>query len=213
MNSEVTIKSQVWTTKIEKNIKSLWENAVNYRRIHNHISRKYTNYNNKLMYLSICIGPLVGLLMEICIETEELTVLPLVIIFISFINGIISSIIKFSNWNDKAYEHKSTASRFAALANNMKRQLAIERDYRENVSDYMTWLGGCYDKLYESSPIISESDKTFYDNINIDKESLSLDKTSEEDVYLNVIEEEGTSGLNFSDGQMKYELQRFSITS
>jgi len=212
MNSEETTKSQVWTTKIEKNIKSLWENAVNYRKIHNNISRKYSNYNNKLMYISICLGPLVGLLTEISIKIEDTTVLPLIVIFISFLSGIVCIIIKFSNWNDKAYEHKSTASRFAALANNMKRQLAIDRDYRENVTEYMTWLGGCYDKLYENSPIISESDKLFYDNINIDKESLSFDKNSEEDVSINIVEEEGNSGSNFSDGQMKYELQRFSAT-
>lgn len=106
------------------------------------------------MYTSIMLGPLVGMLSAINMNVGDLIVIPIIILCVSFCNGILISIIKFRKWDEAALVHKTSAAKYGSLATSAQRQLTLSEKNRDNPDSYMKWITNIFNQIFVSSPII-----------------------------------------------------------
>jgi hypothetical protein len=185
-------KKSGWNSDIEEYIGKISDVCMKYKRRHVEKASKYLSRYNGIMYSSILLSPLVGMLSAININIRDNTIIPIIILCISFLNGILISIIKFRKWDEGALSHKASAAKYSALASSARRQLNLPHKDREDSDDFMIWFSNAFNKLFLSSPIIGiDSEKEF-------EELTKVKKTKDDENQL--------------DGRVNYELKRFLNT-
>ena len=183
-------KKSGWTVEIENYIGKISEVCIKYKRLHIQKATKYLSRYNGIMYSSILLSPLVGMLSAININIRDNTIIPIVILSISFLNGILISIIKFRKWDEGALSHKASAAKYSALASSARRQLNLPHKDREDSDDFTIWFSNAFNKLFLSSPIIGiESEKEFEE--------------------LTRVKQQNKEQMSQLDGRVNYELRRF----
>jgi hypothetical protein len=200
-----------WTDSIEKVVKDIGKSCEEYKYINMNAARKATIKYDILMYAVIIIGPITGILSSFHTSSEIITIF-------SFISGVLSAVIKFSKFENRATTHKSISSKFASLQGNIQRQLSLDREQRQHASKYLDWISRSFDELFSSSPIIVD---TVYqkwlrgvtDGSSADVSQPSAQPPTEPSAQpaeqhpvalRSVVVEPNT----FNDGNMKYELAR-----
>ena len=154
-----------WTQSLEDYLRNIGLISNKYKKIHNRKAKYYISKYNTAMYTSILLGPLVGMLSAINMSVGDLLVIPIVILCISFLNGILMSIIKFRKWDETALIHKTSAAKYSALATSAQRQLALSLEHRDDPDSYIRWITTIFNKIFITSPII---------NSDIEKDNLSI---------------------------------------
>lgn len=152
------ITTSTWSDNIENILKEVGESCLGYKWMNIFAAKNNEVRYNTLMYISIVIGPIAGILSAVSTNNDA-TYLPVVQIFItifSFINGVISAVIKFSEFGEKSSVYKNTAAKYASLESNIRRQLSLFRNDRVNAGEYLEWISKSYDDLFTSSPLISD---------------------------------------------------------
>lgn len=155
-NSDIEISTHEWNSKLEKSIQSLGELSLGYKWMHCEVAKDYTTVYDRMMYCSIALGPMVGVINAANQTFVELTIIPLLITIFSFFTGVLAGIIKFCDYENKISNHKAAAARYTSLANNARIQLNLERQDREDPKQYMVWYTTNYGNLFESSPILPD---------------------------------------------------------
>jgi len=148
--------TSVWSDNIEKILKELGESCLGYKWMNMFAAKSNEFKYNTLMYISIVIGPLAGVLSAVSSD-NEMNYLPVIVTAFSFLSGVISTIIKFSEFGEKSVIYKNTAAKYASLESNIRRQLSLTRDDRVNAGEYLEWISKSYDDLFTSSPFITDS--------------------------------------------------------
>lgn len=146
--------SSEWNRKLEKSIQSLGELALAYKWMHCEAATDFSLIYNRIMYGSIILGPMAGVLNTVNTYIGDVMFIPILVTIISFISGILIGIMKFSDYEEKITQYKSTAAKYTSLANNARIQLNLERKDREDAKQYMIWYATSYGNLFEASPII-----------------------------------------------------------
>ncbi len=110
------------------------------------------------MYISIVIGPTTGVISGILTNFDVNTqkYLSILITILSFISGIIATILKFGRFEEESNSNKLAASKYTSLENNVRRQLALSRKNRIPAKDYIEWINKSFDELFIASPLLSE---------------------------------------------------------
>jgi hypothetical protein len=209
-----TTTTSNWSDSIEGILESIAQSCVGYKWMHIAEARRNESLYNVLMYTSIFIGPLSGILSAISDSNDALQIL--VTIF-SFLSGVISATIKFSEFGEKTTQYKNSAAKYAALESNVRRQLSLSRDDRVNAGNYLDWISKAFDDLFTISPLISEKIYTDWSNyaktnkIEIPKELCRI-LVSKNVETVKIPKKEGRPTLpeteDYSDRKMKYELNR-----
>jgi hypothetical protein len=191
------LSSTYWNEKIENNLKNIAKFCRDYKILNIQKSEKYNKKYNILIYCTIFFSPLSGTLLSI--GYEELNI---AIIVITFITGILSAIIKYSNYEYDSILHKNLAVKFASLETNINRQLSLEKINRINDIKYLDWVSNSYDELFNSMPIGGMLLESFKN------EKLEIVISSKEKINQTNLEQIDT--MKFSDKKMKYELERYN---
>ena len=205
-----------WSDNIESILKNLGESCLGYKWMNMFAAKKNEFRYNTLMYISIILGPITGILSAIN-DSEVISVLQIFITVFSFMSGVISAVIKFSEFGEKSNLYKNIAAKYASLESNIKRQLNISREDRVKAGDYFDWISKSYDDLFSSSPLISDDiyqewvKYTKENNLTIPKE---LGNANSKEINIpNSVTENHSVDVDlskFSDGKMKYEVARMS---
>jgi len=213
--------TQFWNENIEKTLKDIEDSCSGYKWMNIFAARKNEKKYNFLMYTSIILGPVTGILSTISESSENINIL--VTIF-SFLTGIISAITKFSEFGEKSLAYKNISSKYASLETNIKRQISLAKTDRVNPGKYLEWISSSYDELFSSSPLIS--DDIYEEWLDFAKRNSlgvsnlnNLNKNRQGSIYSGHSQEEKTSHVevkineepisnNFMDGKMRYELSR-----
>ena len=116
-----------WNNKLERSIQSLGELSLGYKWMHCEMAKSYTTVYNRLMYASIALGPIVGVVNTFNQTFGDTTVIPIMITILSFLTGVLTGIIKFSDYEEKINNHKTAAAKYTSLANNARIQLNLEK--------------------------------------------------------------------------------------
>jgi hypothetical protein len=150
-----------WNSNIELNIKQIGESCKGYKWMNIQSSKDTGMKYDYLMYATIVIGPLAGVLAaasspkdeEDC-ENERTIALRVLIILCGFLSGVLASIIKFSKFEQRSIDHKTAAAKYASLEGNIRRQLSLFREDRVNAGKYLEWISTSFDDLFSASPLI-----------------------------------------------------------
>jgi hypothetical protein len=180
--------TSVWNDNLEEQIKKIMISCHKHKTVNMSAAYSCSTKHDILMYSTIVLSPLSGILVNLGSTTLAVTI-------ISFIAGLLSAIAKFGKFEQKCTLYKNTAAKYASLEGNISRQLALNVNDRVNAGKYLEWVSTSYEELFGSSPLLPEQDKT--------QVSLNNDKEVKKNVPEVQIE------LNkFTDGKMKYELER-----
>lgn len=172
--------TKTWSDNIESVIKQIGESCKSYKWMNIFVAYSSSFKYNGLMYLLICIGPLAGILESIeTITDTDSPYLKIIIIILSFLTGIISSIIKYSKFEQKTITHKNMAAKYASLETNIRRQLSLSREDRVNAGQYLEWVSTSYDDMFSSMPLITDSAYKRWTEFAKQKNLVVLEKLSE----------------------------------
>jgi hypothetical protein len=160
---------------------------------------------NILMYTSIIIGPVSGILSAVS-NGDNLPTLDILVTVFSFLSGVISAVIKFSEFGEKAISYKTAAAKYSSLENNIKRQLSLQRDDRVNAGEYLEWISTSYDELFSGSPLVT--DEIYEEWIRFAKENNIETKIKQHAPLSTVKTETNVDLTKYSDGKMRYEMAR-----
>jgi hypothetical protein len=186
-----------WNSSIENNVQEIEEKSKGYKIMHLQQARKMNRVYGRLMFTGIALGPLAGLISAIKVMIKPMgneyqdIAFSISVIFISFLSGISVAITKYGRYEEKGSHHKVAASKYKGLESNVKRQLVLSREDRINAVKYLDYVGGKFDDLFTSSPLISRS------------------------IYNNYVEVANTSGISIPDeyGLNLKTYKRFSSPS
>jgi hypothetical protein len=225
-----------WSDNIETILKEMGESCLGYKWMNVYAARESEYRYAILMYISILIGPISGVL-----STVSSGYLQIVVTIFSFLSGVISAVIKFSQFEQKSLSHKTIASNYASLEGNIRRQLSLSREDRVNAGEYLEWVSKCYDDLFTASPLISDDIYQQWvkyakeNNICIPKElgrvvidnsstiaqmktvsTIDINKSHNRENIEIVVQERQRTALDgsnidlskYSDGKMRYEMAR-----
>jgi len=155
-NIENAVQHSQWNYKLEKSIQSLGELSLGYKWMHCEMAKDNVVVYDRIMYSSILMGPIAGVLNTVNSYIGDTMVIPILITFFSFLTGVLVSILKFANYEEKIANHKASAAHYTSLANNARIQLNLERPDREDPKQYIIWYTTSYGNLFESSPILPD---------------------------------------------------------
>ena len=147
-----------WNKTIEHNIKKIGEKALGYKIMHIKESLNISKKYNFLMYMGIFFGPLSGLLSAtgaIVTPVDAPVYFPMMASCVAFLSGIVVAITKFGKFEVRCTHHKTAASKYISLENNIRRQLALCRWDRVHAQRYLEWVGKSFDNLFRESPLIA----------------------------------------------------------
>ena len=234
-------KSNVyWNQDIEKIVHEIGEKSKSYKIMHIKEAKSISFIYDLLMYSGIILGPIAGLLSAIgsilSPDTSPAT-LPIISGCVAFFSGIVVAITKYGKFEEKNSHHKMAASKYTSLESNIRRQLILYRDNRQNAEKYLEWIGNSFDDLFSASPLIS--DRIYNDYIKIARKKgllvpddyvININNNIHESIRESIREIKDVSTINintnlkkdevlndishfpdinkFSDNMMSYELQR-----
>jgi hypothetical protein len=147
-----------WNSKMEVVTRSIGENSQGYKFMHIRAAQTDMKYYEILMYLGIIMGPLSAVISGIgmSLRPEAPTTFPIISSIVGFIAGILTTVVKFSKFDQVASAHKLAASKYTSLESNVRRQLSLPRDVRIDSMTYIQWLNTSYDELFLASPLIPD---------------------------------------------------------
>ena len=206
-------KIKNWNDKIEKSIKLIEKQCRLYKKIHNKVASDNINKYSYYMMAAIFITPLSGVVTTIgtifCKDLEDMYIYNTITTLISFLSGILITIIKFNKYDEVSYAHKTASSRYISLEENIRRQLMLYREDRINANEYLNWISKSFDELFSSAPDFESNITKKYE------EQLELIEKEYDDVEINLYKtttSKNTSFLQyqdlslFDDKKMKIEI-------
>lgn len=199
-----TGKEKHWSESIETTLKDIEKSCENFKLLNIFAARKNERKYNFLMYCSIVLGPLTGVISaSLNTDSEYNSQLSVIVTVFSFLTGMCSAINKFSEFGDKALVYKNIASKYASLEINIKRQLSLEKVDRINSSEFLEWVSNSYDELFNTTPLVSDS--IYEEWVEKNKQ----EKVLSENVKQKDIENPNNIEKKFADeAKLKYELFR-----
>jgi len=150
------VTSSRWNSNIEKNIKEIGESCKGYKWMNITSAKSTMKKYNIIIFFNICVGPLAALFGAVLTVSDSL-VFPILIMVCGFFGGVLGSIVKYSKFQERSMDHKTTAAKYASLEGNVRRQLSLYRDDRVNAGKYLQWISVSFDDLFAGSPLISDS--------------------------------------------------------
>lgn len=216
-------KTSRWNNASELAMKNIGSTCILYKQKHLQ-SAKFCNIMHTLLtYLGIILGPLAGLLSALSVNNS------VGISIISFISGLIVSIIKVGRFEKNALLHNTSSSKYNNLEHNIRRQLCLYRKDRINPVQYCEWVSKSFDDIYKSSPFIQIKNTNPIDlTIQIAQESGSdkeLDKEDvkelqiDTDIKISIEDDDDTLSKSpedilkntYTDKMMEYEMKRMKL--
>jgi hypothetical protein len=154
-------KVEKWNSKIEKVVKLIEKQCRLYKKMHNEVSINNTEKYSWFMISAIVFTPMSGVILSIGTilgkDLQDMYVYNITSTILSLLSGILITIIKFNKYDEISYSHKTSASRYISLEENIKRQLLLYEKDRINATEYLNWLSKSFDELFDSAPNFDSS--------------------------------------------------------
>jgi len=188
-----------WNSKIEKAVRLIEKQCRLYRKMHTEVSIQNNEKYTIFMLSAIILTPFSGIVTTIgTILSKDLQYMYIYNIsstLLSFLSGILVTIIKFNKYDELSYAHKTASSRYISLEENIKRQLILYREDRINANKYLTWLSKSFDELFVSAPDFESKTLRKYE-----KHLEEMEKEYD-DVEINYNKQESQKNLKFQQYQ------------
>lgn len=183
-----------WTPGIESLLNNLAQECNKYKKLHSTSARSASKKHGNAMYLAIALGPIAGVVASIgaVMNPEEDKLFPILEICLGFLSGIILGSIKVAKFDEKSTTHKIACAKYTSMISNIKFQLALPKESRDDPFEFMRWVENKYDELLLQSPLID------------DKFTMKADDSD------NFIQKSTCFKDNPTDKSLQYELSRLN---
>lgn len=198
--------TSTWTETVEKVIKNIGESCEGYKWMNIFAAKKASTRYNTMMYCLIFIGPISGILstLSVVVEKDSSKTIQILVTIFSFVSGVVSTVIKYSKYEQKTSSHKAIAAKYASLEGNVRRQLSLCRNERVNAGDYLEWVSTSYDDLFTSTPLMPDdiylqwAQFAKQNGLNVPKRLGQIIEVAD-DEYVANLSNVGQIGINNSD--------------
>jgi len=163
-------QENAWTPGIEVLLNNLALECNKYKKLHSKSARGASIKHGRAMYLAIALGPITGFVAAIgaVMNPEDNKLFPVLEVCLGFLSGIILGSIKVAKFDEKSTTHKIACAKYTSMISNIKFQLALPTESRDNPFEFMKWVENKYDELLLQSPLIDDKlsithDDSFHD--------------------------------------------------
>ena len=144
-----------WNSTQEAAAQKIGECSRAFKTMHITVARFTSKMYEVLMITSIVLGPAAGTIDVVgSAYPENVDTFLLVSAVLSFLCGILLTIVKFSALEEESAAHRTAAVKYTSLESNVRRQMALYRDNRPDPDKYLEWITTSYDELFASAPLI-----------------------------------------------------------
>jgi len=159
-------EENAWTPGIEALLNNLALECNKYKKLHSNSARNASIKHGRAMYVAIALGPIAGVVASIgaVMHPEENKLFPVLEICLGFLSGIILGSIKVAKFDEKSTTHKIACAKYTSMISNIKFQLALPVESRDNPFEFMKWVENKYDELLLQSPLIDDKLKITHDD-------------------------------------------------
>jgi hypothetical protein len=148
------VHNNTWNNAIENVARDIGNKALGYKWMHVNSAESLEFYYDKLSYVNIAISPIIALGVLAPPTTTKITTIKITLGVLAVLNGITSSLLKFWNNIEKSQAHRYTATRYSSLVSNIRRQLSLPYEDRQDGKIYIEWIAREYDQLVAVGPPI-----------------------------------------------------------
>lgn len=182
---EEKVKYIEWNDDIEAMLKEKQFHCLKYRWLHTRDSERYNNFYNYIFTATSIITSISATSSILSsdflssISKNLKNVLSLTFGMLLIFSTGLSSFQHSTNYSDLSARHKSAATKYLSLSNNMLKLLALDKATKKTSLDLFTWAETEYINLEINSPTPSKSSRFSYEKENGDIEkNMILDEIS-----------------------------------
>lgn len=162
----------IWNNSTEILIKSLGEKSLSLSWLHSQCEKRYTYFNNYLAIPSIILSTITG---AGSIGFNDIQNVSFIMGAISIFVSIISTLNSFFSFAKRAESHRITAISYSKLYLQINIELALPRDKRMKVKEFMKNVSEQIQRLNEIQPQLADAIIKFY-NIKFKDEPNTISK-------------------------------------
>ena len=156
-NAEININIKDWNNEIEDLLKSWGEKSAGLSILHNNDRRFWREKSNKLSIACIIITTLSSSLSLSSTSSQYYTLIMYLVGAIGMTSSLLQSFKQFYNADEKASEHKMTSKQYSNFYRSIKLQLALRREDRVAIKEFVNWAFKEYEKMQQEAPIINDT--------------------------------------------------------
>jgi len=154
---EININVKDWNDQIEDLLKSWGEKSAGLSILHNNDRRFWREKSNRLSIACIIITTLSSSLSLSSTSSQYYTLIMYLVGAIGMTSSLLQSFKQFYNADEKASEHKMTSKQYSNFYRAIKLQLALKREDRVAIKEFVNWAFKEYEKMQQEAPVINET--------------------------------------------------------
>jgi len=213
-----------WSLPLEHHAVEIGEQAGQYKVLHLEAAKYSERKYNSLMLSAMILGPLSGLVAGIGVTLYSNSPTPYEIVStcIACLSGIVVTIVKFGNYEQKTAAHQSSASQYTRLESSIRRELDLPSIRRMDPVKFLQLIDNSFDELFTTNPLLVSSPIVLHHpcevipeiDVPAVKSEIDVPTIPELDIVLSEIDiHQSSSGNTFSSPKMDYELRRWTSTA
>jgi len=207
---EFELNTSEWSDNIELVIKGIQESCTAYKWMFLTAAKKSENKYSIGMYALMLVGGIAGVLSNITDSSSDyIDYIQPIITIMCYGTSIIGGILKFAKFDQKTTAYKTMSNRFNSLESDITRQLSLDRKDRVNAGKYLQGVSTEFDALFSASPLLPNN---IYDKWLENNKQNHIIKTQPPPPPENrPVSPSIIIDLDkFSDGKMRYEMERLN---
>ena len=154
--TEFNINVKDWNNEIEDLLKSWGEKSAGLSILHNNDRRFWRKKSNTLSIACIIITTLSSSLSLSSTSSQYYTLIMYLVGAIGMTSSLLQSFKQFYNADEKASEHKMTSKQYSNFYRSIKLQLALRREDRVSIKEFVNWAFKEYEKMQQEAPVIND---------------------------------------------------------
>lgn len=156
-DAEINLNVKDWNNQIEDLLKSWGEKSAGLSILHNNDRRFWREKSNRLSIACIIITTLSSSLSLSSTSSQYYTLIMYLVGAIGMTSSLLQSFKQFYNADEKASEHKMTSKQYSNFYRAIKLQLALKREDRVAIKEFVNWAFKEYEKMQQEAPVINET--------------------------------------------------------
>ena len=156
-NQIYKINIKEWDEELENLLRDWGEKSACLSLLHHNDRKYWRKKSNFFSITSIIITTISSSLSLSSTNSPYYTYIMYGVGSIGLLSSLLQSIKQFYNADERASDHKFISRQYSNFYRTIKLQLALKKDSRSPINDFVNWAFKEYERLIQESPLINES--------------------------------------------------------
>ena len=156
-NQLYKINIKEWDEELENLLRDWGEKSACLSLLHHNDRKYWRNKSNFFSISSIIITTISSSLSLSSTSSQYYIYIMYSVGAVGLFSSLLQSIKQFYNADEKASDHKLISRQYSNFYRTIKLQLALKKESRSPVNDFVNWAFKEYERLIQESPLINES--------------------------------------------------------